>query len=33
MQTNATISLENRKNLEGVKTVSCVEVRLSFLQA
>jgi hypothetical protein len=33
MQTNATISLENRKKLEGVKTVSWVEVSLSFLQA
>ncbi len=33
MQTKATISLENRKKMEGVKTVSWVEVSLSFLQA
>jgi hypothetical protein len=32
MQTKATISLENRKKMYGVKTASWVEVSLSFLQ-
>ena len=32
MQTKATISLENREKLEGVKSASWVEVGLSFLQ-
>ena len=32
MQTKATISLENREKLEGVKSTSWVEVGLSFLQ-
>jgi hypothetical protein len=31
MKTKATISLENRKKLEGIKTASWVEVSLSFL--
>jgi hypothetical protein len=32
MQKKATISLENREKLEGVKSASWVEVSLSFLQ-